>query len=352
MDSLINTPESAPKSAPIKNTAWDDARVKRVAEAREKVKNGHGGYAWPQYKLVEHTDTIKKGDLIVFAAYTGSGKTTFLLEAVKGFVEQGIQTLYFGTEQSASDLTFKMACSDLAYDLLDSNRARLTEAQKAELDGVIAKYSEAPYDKMHFHPNPSPSPEDVFKAIRHAVKHQGVEIVLLDYIGRVDLPGKNERIEMAQFVKALKNLAIELRICIIAAQQINAAEFGSDMAKHTPPKLSDIQGGSKVVHEADLVLGAFQPFLAETTDEQKKAVRNGTMSVRDIVEPDTMCIIVLKHREARRDGFSGTYWVVNNQICSRLADEKKTPDPRSIKRRKTKEADEIRRKFFRDNSLF
>ena len=302
-------------------------QLEQVEEAKALLATATSGIAWPWDTLNDMTDTLIPGRLIIVGAYTGSGKTTMMLNAQRNFARACIPSLMFGTEQSAADLRIKQACTELGVPARDAMRKRIGSYWQERLNETLDDQAASSFAGVHLYNHPSPTPQQLEKEIReYADPEHGVKLFLIDYLGRVDVSSlRGEMYErMKALVQMLKNLAIQLKVTIIAANQIGKSE-DRQLSRHLKPELSGLMGGQAIGHEADVVLGIYQPLKRGTTIEDRRRVALGEKELSSIVEQNTMAICLLKHREDLPLGVHAFFWVANNRIAPRRKDDLAPP---------------------------
>ncbi len=303
-------------------------RQERVDGALAILANATPGVRWPWPSLNMQTDTLVPGTVILMAAYTGSGKTTVALNAVQYWSKSGHEVLYFGTEQSASSLTLKTACMDLGVPYADAIRGRLSAHWVGRVEAAV---SEQAASSVTYYPHNSPTVSDVEAAIRASAREArraGKQlVVVLDYLGHFDLgelrgdfPQRNR-----DFAKLLKKLAVELSIIVVECAQVGAGDLAGSMIRHTKPEIAQIQGGTGIQQEADVILGVYAPLKRDVTEEQRAGVRAGHEDLSTIVEPYTAAIALLKHREGAMLGSTSLFWVRHNRLYQRKRTDRILP---------------------------
>lgn len=300
----------------------------RVQGAHRLASSTFAGYDLPWLNLQRHTDTFLPGDLIIFAAYTGSGKTTVVQNLTDHWAKKGHSVLVFPTEQRPDAMTLKQGCMMSGIPLMDARRGRLDAHWKAKLDAAIALQGQAPYNRVSYYPSPEPTTTQVLKAIAAAAA-KGVDIFVIDYLGRMDysdIKTGSEWQQVKTFVRQLKNLAVKLNVLIVACAQMMKGEAAA-LAAHRKPDMGNIQGGQAVGMEADICLGIYQPLDKNATDLQLASVQKGYMDVEEVIMKATAAIILLKHREdGSRRGRHALFWVKHNRLVMRNPQDASMPE--------------------------
>jgi replicative DNA helicase len=219
---------------------------------------------------------FQRTDLIILAARTSVGKTSFALNlAVNAAVKARATVAVFSLEMSAEQLASRLLSMESGVDSPRIRSGHLNEQESRKLSHAVNFLAEAP---IWVDDTPSiPIMELRSKARRLAVE-QGLDMIIVDYLQLVVANGGESRVqEIGQISRALKSLARELRVPIIALSQLSRA-----VEQRTPhiPQLSDLRESGSIEQDADVVLFIYRDE-KYNPDTDKKGVAD---------------IIVAKHR--------------------------------------------------------
>ena len=105
------------------------------------------------------------------------------------------------------------------------------------------------------------------KARRLKAEH-GLDLLVVDYIQLMQGRGRfeNRQLELASISRAMKGLAKELRIPIVALSQLSRAPEGR---KDRRPQLSDLRESGALEQDADVVLFIYREDQYEPTEENE-----------------------------------------------------------------------------------
>lgn len=187
------------------------------------------------------------GRLCVVAARTGMGKTALTLqmalEAARGAHRVGILSL----EMSAHELGVRTLANVGKINVSELFRAE--EPALADIAGAIAKIND--YGKNLFFNVDQYRLTEVLNQIRLWVKRDGVNMVVVDHIGLVEVPdavSANDR--LGQVTRALKKMAKEMDVPILAVSQLNRSNVNASRM----PVLSDLRDSGSIEQDADICL--------------------------------------------------------------------------------------------------
>jgi replicative DNA helicase len=219
---------------------------------------------------------FQRTDLIILAARTSVGKTSFALNlAVNAAVKHNATVAVFSLEMSAEQLASRLLSMESGVDSPRIRSAHLNEQESRKLDAAMNHLAKAP---IWVDDTPSiPIMELRSKSRRLAAEHN-LDMIVVDYLQLVASDGGESRVqELGQISRALKALARELRVPVIALSQLSRA-----VEQRTPhiPQLSDLRESGALEQDADVVLFIYRDE-KYNPDTDKKGVAD---------------IIVAKHR--------------------------------------------------------
>lgn len=252
---------------------------------------------------------VAPGRLVFVMANTGQGKTTFMLDAFDRWAEAGYRMDFLGTEQEPDELRTKWSCLRVGVPPgiavnREWNEVSNGEAMRERVVEDLAKLDDAYGMEVLFAPDKFINLEKVESAAQTAYE-RGSKILIIDHIDRVETGASDsEYMALKRLIRRLKELARDCRLVMVAASQLNRkGREGDRLAAYRPPQLQHMQGGGMKEHEADLVLGLWRPIRQKGSLEGVKEYRNLIAAVREgaappstILEPDTMAVVLLKHR--------------------------------------------------------
>jgi replicative DNA helicase len=218
---------------------------------------------------------FQRTDLIILAARTSVGKTSFALNLAVNAAKANATVAVFSLEMSAEQLASRLLSMESGVDSPRLRSAHLNEQESRKLEAAMNHLVNLP---IWVDDTPSiPIMELRSKARRLAAEHN-LDMIIVDYLQLVASDGGESRVqELGQISRALKALARELRVPIIALSQLSRA-----VEQRTPhiPQLSDLRESGALEQDADVVLFIYRDE-KYNPDTDKKGVAD---------------IIVAKHR--------------------------------------------------------
>ncbi|MGZ7079797.1 MAG: replicative DNA helicase [Thermoanaerobaculia bacterium] len=217
---------------------------------------------------------LKRSDLIILAARPSLGKTSLALNIARNAaVGQSAKIALFSLEMAAEQLAQRLLASESG---VDSTRLRLglhTEAEERRVMnalGVLAAADIYVDDSAVLR-----MPEIRGKALRLS-RDRGLDLVIIDYLQLIH--GMNERgdnrvAEISYISRALKGLARELDVPVIAVSQLSRAP---ELRSPHIPMLSDLRESGSIEQDADLVVFIYREEVYVRKEEWEATHADGS----------------------------------------------------------------------------
>lgn len=228
--------------------AYDEveARVLRYRELKDRYKDIEyfplDGVPTGFATLDHLTLGYKPGDLIILGAQTGHGKTAFAIHASKAASvdpEKKHPILYINTEMSEKQIGLRWGATLSGLELGRLQRGSLTDT---ELSLAFNAYSQIHQSGFRHITIPNLTPTKLRAIGQRAKIRYGVELIILDYIGRLETydPKYSEWQVLFELIKSMKIMAQNLECAVMVLIQLNPD--------------GTLQGAKKMKNEADLML--------------------------------------------------------------------------------------------------
>ncbi len=233
------------------------------------------------YDLDKITSGFHPHELIIIAARPGQGKTAIALNMATNMAIQAKKTVaIFNMEMGAEQLVTRMLSS---VGQIDGNKLRTgTLDQHSDWKRVNEAISRLSNTKIFIDDTAGQSVAEIrSKCRRLKSSPTGLDIVIIDYLTLIQSAtkggssGQNRQQEVAEISRALKTMAMELDIPVIALSQLSR---GIEQRTDKKPMLSDLRESGAIEQDADIVA-----FLHCTDEEREK-------------EDSLMEFVIRKHR--------------------------------------------------------
>ena len=235
--------------------------VKDALRQMEEIskKEGLSGVTSGFKALDSITGGWQRSDMIILAARPSMGKTAFVLSLARNMaIENKIPVAFFSLEMSAVQLIMRLISSETSIPNQALRNGRLSPDQWNLLYTKSHKLEKAP---LFIDDTPSISIFDLRAKCRRLKAIHDIQCVIIDYLqlmtGGASKGGTREQ-EISSISRALKVIAKELNIPVIALAQVNRAvesRGGSDKR----PMLSDLRESGAIEQDADIVSFLYRP---------------------------------------------------------------------------------------------
>ncbi|HVA17048.1 MAG TPA: replicative DNA helicase [Candidatus Dormibacteraeota bacterium] len=210
------------------------------------------------------TGGFRAGELVVFTAETGVGKTLLAQQTRRRSCRDGRHTLFCSGEMSGPHLISRELATEAAVDhwkmrrperiTPDETRA-LTEAASHECQECRILDGELSISRIR-------------RVARHMKSRTGIDSVVVDYDELVDAPGKDEFEQQRNLARASKSLAMELKIPVILISQLRKSLQGEDRKK---PSLQRLFGSGAKAKHSSIVIYVDREFVQELCGDETAA---------------------------------------------------------------------------------
>ena len=197
---------------------------------------------------------LHDGHLIIAAGRPGMGKTVFGQQTAEQVAEAGFSSLMISLEMSSYEVIERSICRRARVNLgvlktgegfADDDWPRIADANH-QCFNLPFFIDDASFDIAAL--------VNKIKAAALSMEPKGyppLKCVVVDYLQLVSSSGANRNLEITQITGALKRLAKELQIPIIALSQLNRAVEGRQEKR---PMMSDLRESGAIEQDADLIL--------------------------------------------------------------------------------------------------
>jgi replicative DNA helicase len=238
------------------------------------------------------TNGLHPGQMIVLAARPAIGKSTLGIDIARSAaIKHNMTAVVFSLEMSRNEITMRLLSAEARVHLQKMRTGQMGEDDWAKVAATMGKISEAPF---FIDDSPNMSLMEIRAKCRRLKQRHDLKLVVIDYL---QLMSSGKRVEsrqqeVSEFSRALKLLAKELEVPVIAISQLNR---GPEQRTDKKPQMSDLRESGSIEQDADMVI-----LLHREDAYEKESPRAG--------EAD---LIVAKHRNGPTDtitvAFQGHY---------------------------------------------
>ena len=224
--------------------------------------------------------------LFLLADCTVTHNTAFVVSAMRNAaVDFKKPVAIFSLEMSSLQLVNRLISAEAELDSEKIKKGNLADYEWAQLNHKIAALSTAP---IFIDDTPALSIRELRAKCRRLKSQHDIQLIIIDYLqlmsgGEAGRPGGNREQEIASISRALKGIAKELNIPVIALSQLSRSveTRGGDKK----PQLSDLRESGSIEQDADMVIFLYRPEYYKITEDE---MGNPTQGMGEV--------IIAKHR--------------------------------------------------------
>jgi replicative DNA helicase len=221
-----------------------------VIEERQGNKALVTGVTTGFTRLDSLTSGFQNSDLIILAGRPSMGKTALALNIARNAaIDANVPVALFSLEMSKEQLSMRMLCSEARVDSSKIRSGFFSKKDWVDLTDAAGVLSEAP---IFIDDSPGLTVMEIRAKSRRLKMDKGIGLVIIDYLQLMKGRASAERrdLEISEISRALKALAKEADIPVIALSQLNRKlEERSDKR----PLLSDLRESGALEQDADVV---------------------------------------------------------------------------------------------------
>jgi replicative DNA helicase len=211
---------------------------------------------------------LQPADLVILAARPSMGKTALALNIAQNVGKKGYTVGVISLEMSKEQLVERMFCSLLEVDSWKLRTGKLTEEDFMRIGGVMDELYSM---KIFIDDSVGNSIAELRAKARRLQMENSLHVLIIDYLQLMTAGGKpgqqtNRVQEISEISRALKGLARELKIPIIALSQLSRAV---ELRPSKVPQLSDLRESGAIEQDADVVMMMYrEDYYEEDTDRK------------------------------------------------------------------------------------
>ncbi len=202
-------------------------------------------------QLDDLTGGFQAGQMIVLAARPAIGKSTLGLDIARSAsIKHGKASVIFSLEMSREEITKRMLAAEAGVKLTKLTKGPMGPNDWERLASTAARIAKAP---LFIDDSPNMSLMEIRAKCRRLKQQHDLQLVVVDYLQLMSSGRKVEsrQQEVSEFSRALKLLAKEIQVPVIAISQLNR---GAEQRTEKRPMLSDMRESGAIEQDADIVI--------------------------------------------------------------------------------------------------
>ncbi|MBX2916803.1 MAG: replicative DNA helicase [Cyclobacteriaceae bacterium] len=256
--------------------------TKELQEKRNH-KDGLTGIPSGFSRLDRVTSGWQRSDLVIIAARPGMGKTAFIVSALRNAaVDFSIPVAIFSLEMASLQLVNRLISAEAELDSEKIKKGNLADFEWQQMVHKTTRLSSAP---IFIDDTPALSILELRAKCRRLKAEHNIQMIVIDYLQLMkgEAGSGNREQEIASISRALKGIAKELSVPVIALSQLSRGVETRGGDKR--PQLSDLRESGSIEQDADIVMFLYRPEYYKITVDEDGMPTQGMAEV-----------IIAKHR--------------------------------------------------------
>jgi replicative DNA helicase len=202
-------------------------------------------------ELDELTNGLHPGQMIIVAARPALGKSTLALDFARAAaIKHDMPTIFFSLEMGRSEIAMRLLAAEASVPLQSMRKGTVDNRDWTTIAATRGRINDAP---LYIDDSPNMTLVEIRAKCRRLKQRVGLKMVIIDYL-QLMTSGKrveSRQQEVSEFSRALKLLAKELQVPVIALSQLNR---GPEQRADKLPALSDLRESGSIEQDADMVI--------------------------------------------------------------------------------------------------
>ena len=214
------------------------------------------------------TTGLQKSDLIIVAGRPSMGKTSLAMNlAENAALDSNAAVAIFSMEMSGEQLIRRMLTS---LGRIDAQRVRTGKLNDDDWSRLTSAINLLDKTRVYIDDTPGLTPSEIRSRCRRlAAQNDGkLGLVIIDYLQLMTMGGSSENraTELSAITRALKGLAKEVKVPVVALSQLNRS---LEQRTDKRPVMSDLRESGSIEQDADLIMFIYRDevYNDETDDK-------------------------------------------------------------------------------------
>lgn len=202
-------------------------------------------------ELDELTNGFHAGQLIIVAARPALGKSTLALDFARAAaIKNNMPAIFFSLEMGKSEIAMRLLSAEASVPLQSMRKGTVDNRDWTTIASTRGRINDAP---LYIDDSPNMTLVEIRAKCRRLKQKVGLQMVVIDYLQLMTSGKKVEsrQQEVSEFSRALKLLAKELQVPVIALSQLNR---GPEQRADKKPAISDLRESGSLEQDADMVI--------------------------------------------------------------------------------------------------
>lgn len=262
----VSSRKSGGDFTPIKSIIFDAfSKIESLYASKGSITGLSTGFK----DLDKLTSGLQPSDLILIAARPSMGKTAFVLNIAQHIgVKEKQAVALFSLEMSKEQLVQRMLCAEST---IDSQRLRIGQLEDGDWKKLIDGADRLSSAPIFIDDTSGITVMEMRSKCRRLKIEHDLKLIIIDYLQLMQGSSKkggseNRQQEISEISRALKGLAREIGVPVIALSQLSRSVESRQVKK---PMLSDLRESGSLEQDADIVAFLYRDDYYNPDSEQK-----------------------------------------------------------------------------------
>ncbi|MDP4503893.1 replicative DNA helicase [Nonomuraea sp. G32] len=246
--------------------SWDVIVPAPMALARLPRKAHHARHEWGREQVSRYITAVRPVESVPVRcvevdnsahlylagrAWVPTHNSTLGLDfARSAAIKHGMTTVIFSLEMSRNEITMRLLSAEARVALHAMRSGMMGDDDWTRLARRMSEVAEAP---LFIDDSPNMSMMEIRAKCRRLKQRNDLKFVVIDYLQLMSSPKKTEsrQNEVSEISRAIKLLAKELEVPVIAISQLNR---GPEQRTDKRPQVSDLRESGSIEQDADMVI--------------------------------------------------------------------------------------------------
>ena len=199
----------------------------------------------------ELTQGMHPGQMIIFAGRPAMGKTTLGMDVMRSAaIHNGMASAIFSLEMDRQEIMMRIMAAEAQVPMSRLRDGTVDDQDWERLARATTRFMDAP---LYIDDSANMTLMEIRAKCRRLKQKADLKLVVIDYL---QLMSSGKRVEsrqqeVSEFSRALKLLAKEIEVPVIAISQLNR---GNEQRTDKKPMMSDLRESGSIEQDADLIV--------------------------------------------------------------------------------------------------
>lgn len=203
-------------------------------------------------KFDKRSGGLQKSDLVIIAGETSQGKTSLALTITSNVAAANYPCAIYSLEMSAKQLTARLTAFETSIPSNVLLYFPMSEKQFITFDSRIQRLCNKP---IFIDKRSTANIDTIISSIRVLNAKYGIQLFVIDYLQLLSMHDKKMGREekTAEAARLLKNIAVELDVCVIALSQLARDK------ENPVPSIARLRNSGQIEEAADTIILVYRP---------------------------------------------------------------------------------------------